>query len=70
VFLYKRNNAAMPATWQMVTVDLHVPAGTTYLAARIVAHENIVNDFAGNEQSVTVPGGMVPQTYYRIGAGW
>ena len=34
-------------SWELVTTSMMVPAGTTYVAARLAAIENIVNDAAG-----------------------
>jgi hypothetical protein len=128
-----------PAFWETVSTELPLPAGTTYVAARISALENERNDIvttefdghyadnaklslrlappepvivsihiinehdirirhtteshfhysvqrstdlrkwttvcwgipgSGNEQKVDVAGGMIPDTFYRVVAGW
>jgi len=39
---------ALPSSWELISTTMVVPAGTTYIAARAAAIENIVND-AANE---------------------
>lgn len=45
-FLHTDND---PATWEPISVELQVPTGTTYLAIRIAALENVWNDVSGIE---------------------